>query len=187
MCVCEPQAPNKLKMQTWCLECRISLVIINTRLCFGPWPILWLGHRKYKPLLHINDYITHIIYEVSYTVKLPNKGHFGDNINSAVVSFWRFKNYRETNFGTLNCVLCREVYYTVSLSQRVHYRRFHCIHITIHHYIDRYYMLSHVGGKILLMREKLRTFKTLHALVYIKAHLLNYRRDRSDYLSSLSS
>ena len=26
-------------------------------------------------------------------------------------------------FGTLNCVLSREVYYTVSLSRRVHYRR----------------------------------------------------------------
>ena len=131
---------NKLKMQTWCLECRISLVIINTRLCFGPWPILWLGHRKYKPLLHINDYITHI-YEVSYTVKLPNKGHFGDNINSAVVSFWRFKNYRETNFGTLNCVLCREVYYTVSLSRRVHY----CMEVPLytHYYTPLYRSILH--------------------------------------------
>ena len=30
-------------------------------------------------------------------------------------------------FGTLNCVLCREVYYIVSLSHRVPYWRFHCI------------------------------------------------------------
>ena len=44
------------------------------------------------------------------TVEPPNKGHFGDNINSAVVSFVEtlFGNskcirtiYRETNFGTL--------------------------------------------------------------------------------------
>ena len=58
-------------------------------------------------------------------------------IYTAVVSFVkrlsslrRFKmylKYRETNFGTMACVLCREVYYTVSLSRRVHYRRFHCI------------------------------------------------------------
>ena len=27
--------------------------------------------------------------------------------------------------GTVSCVLCREVYYTVSLFGRVHYRRFH--------------------------------------------------------------
>ena len=29
-------------------------------------------------------------------------------------------------FGTLKSVLCREVYYIVSLSRRVHYRRFDC-------------------------------------------------------------
>ena len=29
-------------------------------------------------------------------------------------------------FGTLNSVLCKEVYYTVSLFWRVHYWRFHC-------------------------------------------------------------
>ena len=28
--------------------------------------------------------------------------------------------------GTVSHVLCREVYYTVSLCERVHYRRFHC-------------------------------------------------------------
>ena len=60
---------------------------------------------------------------LDYTVEPLNKGHFGDNINSADVSFVerlsslrRFKmyyNYREINFVTLTCVLCREVYYTV--------------------------------------------------------------------------
>ena len=56
----------------------------------------------------------------------PNKGHFGDNINSAVLSFverlsssrW-FKNYMETNFWDLAlCPLYREVYYIVSLYLR---------------------------------------------------------------------
>ena len=70
-----------------------------------------------------------------YTVEPPNKGHVGDNINSAVVSlverlssFGGSKCIRTIRKQTLNCVLCREVYYTVSLSRRVHYRRFHSIH-----------------------------------------------------------
>ena len=61
-----------------------------------------------------------------YTVEPPNKGHFGDNINSADLSFVerlsslrRFKMYYnyigKQIFGTLPCVLCREVYYTVSI------------------------------------------------------------------------
>ena len=33
---------------------------------------------------------------------------------------------RKTFFGTSTCVLCREIYYTESLSRRVHYQRFHC-------------------------------------------------------------
>ena len=70
------------------------------------------------------------------TVEPPNKGHVGDNINSesAVLSFIeRLSSFRGTKpighviFGTLNSVLCREVYYTVSLFRRVHYQRFHCI------------------------------------------------------------
>ena len=76
-------------------------------------------------------------HTVVITMEPPNKGHFGDNINSAVLSFVerfpssrRFRSIRTIGkqiFGTLNCVLCREVYYTVSLSRRVHYRRFHCM------------------------------------------------------------
>ena len=53
----------------------------------------------------------------------PNKGHVGDNINSAVLSFvhkevvllseLEVQNVLElTIFGTLTSVLCREVYYT---------------------------------------------------------------------------
>ena len=68
-----------------------------------------------------------------------NKGHVGDNINSAVLSFIErlssFKGSKCTKtighviFGTSNRVLCREVYYTVTVSlfRRVHYQRFHCI------------------------------------------------------------
>ena len=67
----------------------------------------------------------------------PNKGHIGDNINSAVLSFIeRLSSFRDSKctktighviFGTSNSVLCGEVYYTVSLFQRVHYRRVHCV------------------------------------------------------------
>ena len=55
-----------------------------------------------------------------------NKGHFAirDNINSAVMSFAerlfslrRFKTIGKQNFGTLTCVLCREVYYIVPISE----------------------------------------------------------------------
>ena len=58
------------------------------------------------------------------TVELPNKGHIGD-IHSAVLSFIeRLSSFRGSQciktignviFGTLSSVLCREVYYTVSL------------------------------------------------------------------------
>ena len=67
----------------------------------------------------------------------PNKGHVGGNIDSAILSFierlFSFRGSKCTKiighviFGTSNSVLCREVYYTVSLFRRVHYRRFHCI------------------------------------------------------------
>lgn len=65
-----------------------------------------------------------------------NKGHVGDSINSVVFSFIeRLSSFRGSQcnktigkviFGTLSNVLCREVYCTVSLFQRVHYQRFHC-------------------------------------------------------------
>ena len=76
-----------------------------------------------------------VLVNISNTVEPPNNGHFGDNINSAVVSFVerlssrrRFKmSIGKQIFGSLTCVLRREVYYTVFLRRRVHYRRFHCI------------------------------------------------------------
>ena len=63
-----------------------------------------------------------------------NRRHVGDDIDSAVVSFVERLSYsdvqnifRENNFWDLHlCPLYREVYYIVSLSRRVHYRRFHC-------------------------------------------------------------
>ena len=79
-----------------------------------------------------------------------NKGHIGDNINSAVsLSFIeRLSPFRGSKctktighviFGTSNSVLCREVYYTVSLFQRVH-----CIRNTrLRH------TLAYLGGIIL--------------------------------------
>ena len=65
-------------------------------------------------------------------VEPPNKGHVGDNINSAVLSFIeRLSSFRGSKCTktignvivvTSNSVpVCREVYYTVSL-----FRRFHC-------------------------------------------------------------
>ena len=58
-------------------------------------------------------------------------------INSAVLSFIeRLSSFRGSKctktmghviFGTSKSVLYREVYYTVSLFRRVHYRRFHCM------------------------------------------------------------
>ena len=72
-----------------------------------------------------------IFYSDIITVEPPNKGHVGDNINSAVLSFIeRLSSFRGSKctktighviFGTSNSVLCREVYYTVSLFRRVHY------------------------------------------------------------------
>ena len=54
----------------------------------------------------------------SYTVEPPNKGHFGDNINSAVLSLYRgcpyfggskcIRTIGKQIFGILNCVLCIE-------------------------------------------------------------------------------
>ena len=71
------------------------------------------------------------------TVELPNKGHLGDNINSAVAPFverWSsfggskcIKTVGNQIFGTSTCVLCREIYCIVSLSRRVHYRSSQCI------------------------------------------------------------
>ena len=80
--------------------------------------------------IHIQGGFANII---TVTVESLNKGHIGDNINSVALSFIeRLSSFRGSIghiiFGTSNSVLCREVYYTVSLFQRVHYRyrRFHC-------------------------------------------------------------
>ena len=44
------------------------------------------------------------------TVEPPNKGHIGDNINSAVLSFIEvLKPIGHVIFGTSNSILCREV------------------------------------------------------------------------------
>ena len=94
-------------------------------------------------------------------VEPPNKGHVRDNINSAVLSFIeRLSSFRGSQcpigkiiFGTSNSVHCREVYYTVSLFRRVHYRRFHCIythspctcvHVHIHACIHIYNVYVHI-------------------------------------------
>ena len=90
---------------------------------------------------------------IMYTVEPPNKGHVGDNINLAVLSFsierlFSFRGSKCTKtighiiFGTSNSVLCREVYYTVSLFWRVHYQRFHCIHFTGHSHQCVYYIIA---------------------------------------------
>ena len=68
-------------------------------------------------------------HESLYTVGPLNKGHIEGNINSAVLSFIeRLSSFRGSKctighviFGTSNSVLCREVYYTVSLFRRLHY------------------------------------------------------------------
>ena len=72
-----------------------------------------------------------IVLTMKFTVEPPNKGYIGDNIiNSAVISFIErlssFRGFKCTktighiSFGTSNSVLCRDIYYTVSLFRRVH-------------------------------------------------------------------
>ena len=52
-----------------------------------------------------------------YNMEPPNKGHIGDNINmSAGLSFVE-------RLSSFSSILCREVYYTVSISRRVRYQR----------------------------------------------------------------
>ena len=61
------------------------------------------------------------------TVESPNKGHVGDNINSAILSFlerlssFGGSNYIRQIFGTLDLCPFKEVYHT----WRIHYRKFH--------------------------------------------------------------
>ena len=101
-----------------------------------------LASSSFTNLTNMLSVISIIQYIYIYTVKPPNKRHFGDNINSNVVSFVErlfsshigsksiLEIYRETYiFGILTCVFCRKVYYIVSLSRRVHYRRFYCIYL----------------------------------------------------------
>ena len=72
-----------------------------------------------------------LLVEVA-AVEPLNKGHIG-YINSAVLSvIERLSSFRGSQcignviFGTSSSVLCRNVYYTVSLFWRVHCRKFHC-------------------------------------------------------------
>ena len=72
---------------------------------------------------------------LSDTVEPPSKGHFGTTLFvlcKEVILFGRFKMYKTIGkmySWTSSLVLCREVYCTVSLFGRIHYRRFHCIFI----------------------------------------------------------
>ena len=94
-----------------------SMHVLNNK-CFG---IMYLT-TWYEVNLSECTCTKYLEYD-SNTVEPPNKGHFGCNINSDVVSFVerlsslrRFKKYWKQMFGTLTCVLCREVYYIVPLS-----------------------------------------------------------------------
>ena len=75
-----------------------------------------------------------------YTVQPPNKGHFGNNINSSLLSF---VERLSSILGGSNCIrtigkpiirnlekcplyIERFIIIIVSLSRRVHYRRFDC-------------------------------------------------------------
>ena len=66
------------------------------------------------------------------TVEPPNKGQVRDNtiqllpLVERLSSFRGFQYNRESDLGIISNILGREVYYTVSLSWRVHYRMFHC-------------------------------------------------------------
>ena len=46
------------------------------------------------------------------------------------------KTIEKVIFGTLSSVLCREIFYSVSLSQKVRYWRFHCTYLYITLFID---------------------------------------------------
>ena len=110
----------------------------NNNIIGQPHPCLCVYYTNSKFEHHWNA-IFNII------VKPPNKGHIEDNINSLIVerlsSSQRLSMYRNCKegsfFGTSSSVPCREVFYIVSLSQRVHYQRFHytelsyacCIHV----------------------------------------------------------
>ena len=97
-------------------------------------------------------YVHMFVYESEFnnTVEPPNKGHFGDwhkfswfVLCREIIPFGRFKMYCRNYTGTVSRVLCREVYYTVSSSGRVHYQRFtvclHC-HVSCRVHIFRWYM-----------------------------------------------
>ena len=71
------------------------------------------------------SYVSMCTYVYSLTL---NKGHFWDNINSAdLFLVERFSSLGGSKcryyIGTVSCVLCREVCYSVSLFGRVQYQR----------------------------------------------------------------
>ena len=100
-------------------------------------------HVSQHCLHHVNEErMTITVYSTRNTVEPPNKTVIANNkiINSDVLSFvYRgcplfegsesIRTIGKLIFGTWTCALCREVYYTVSLSRRVHCRRFHCMHV----------------------------------------------------------
>ena len=63
------------------------------------------------------------LFEARYTVEPPNKGHIGDNVNSAVLYLICTEVLNvlgKVIIGTSTNVLYRKVYCKVSLLQRVH-------------------------------------------------------------------
>ena len=89
--------------------------------------------RTYVQYIHQQTIRTYVC-----TVEPPNKGHFEGQQNPATYIRNLFFVERFSPLGGSKCtydrnetrttsrVLCREVYYTVSIFGRVHYQRFHC-------------------------------------------------------------
>ena len=103
------------------------------------------------------------------TVEPPNKVHVGDNVNSLVLSFVeklsssrRFKTMERLNIWDLKQCPCRVVYYTLSLSWRVHYRRFHCTdNIPIHAWHSPLSGIVYACPPILLTQHSLAVISLL--------------------------
>ena len=100
--------PNKKSKWLFCqiANCSCSfLVVLVTQLIIFVFRIIKVCNQHYKLLLFTSDYpkwwFVHVVFLLllcipiccvflsllGNTVKPPNRGHFGDNINSAVFSF----------------------------------------------------------------------------------------------------
>ena len=87
------------------------------------------GFGQKKGTWHFR-YARGVAYTHVQAVESLTKGHVGGNTNSDVLSFVErlssfggsicVRTIWKIIFGTSTSVLCREVYYTVSLSQRFH-------------------------------------------------------------------